>query len=202
MNQIPQFFVYFFKGVKRMEHVQWKRRSWIVVRIMVGIALIGTGFFYINRTIDQYAVPFFVDNFSPQTLKSQVRAEKKSFGLFFKRKKKKKQPKGVEIFEDGVKREVLLSVGIKACVGGMLLFIGFLILFLYLGIESIVIGWLLAVQAGYEAYMFYDLAHLMRYKSEILTGGMIGAAIILMGFLWAYVKKYKAHVDSGYHTHF
>ena len=177
-----------------MEQVQWKKRALLVIRILCGLAIIIAGFFYINRAIDEHATPFFVDNFSDGVLKKQVRTEKKMFGLFFKRKKKSKQPKELETIEVATKREVLLNVGMKAGVGIMLLFISFLIMLFYLGVETIIIGWLLLVQAGYEAFMAYDFGMLMRYKDMILTGSLIGAALILGIFLWEYMRTHKAYM--------
>jgi len=179
-----------------MEHVYWKKRALWVARILGGLALIAAGFFYVNRAIDKYAVPFFIDNFSDGVLKEQVRSEKKGFSLFFnfKPKKKTKQPKEVEVIEVAIQREVSLSVGIKACIGIMLLFISFLIMFLYLGIESIVIGWMLLCQAGYEAFMWYDLGVYMRYKDTIFYGSLIAAALILIVFLWEYMRTHKAYM--------
>ena len=155
-----------------------------------GIAFIIVVFYGLNWAIDTYIVPEFARQAVEQKKDGTVKVKKqKSFGSFFKRKKKtKKQAKAEKQFFDSTShKEAVLNIGIKAALGAMLLFISFLITLFALGIECIFIGWLLVCKALQQALMFYGL----EVVSPILViSAAIGVAlIVLVTFLWMYTRK-------------
>lgn len=154
-----------------------------------GVAFVIVLFYGLNWAIDAYIVPEFARHATQQEQDGKVVVKKeKGFGSFFKRKKKKpkKVKESEKFFDSTSQKEAVLSIGIKAALGGMLLLVSFLITLFALGIESIFIGWLLVCKACYQALMLYGLEVI---SPMFVIAGSIGIALLMLAvFLWMYIR--------------